>query len=151
MRWRSLDPGQVHSKPYKHPSLNWHGMKDAPNDLFSLSSLFTPSQPPPYYDRISIIIWHCGTEVHGIKNYNHVLSRTNTPSWSDVSNKSNMSFLSVHLQIWKPVACLKPVKFLGSCGCVAVASFLGVPSSIISIIIIGPWLLLQFLDLIYNR
>jgi hypothetical protein len=30
--------------------------------------------------------------------------------------------------MWKQVACLKPATFLGNCGCVAVASFLGVPS-----------------------
>jgi hypothetical protein len=30
--------------------------------------------------------------------------------------------------MWKPVACLKSVTSLRSCGCVAVASFLGVPS-----------------------
>jgi hypothetical protein len=35
---------------------------------------------------------------------------------------------SVHLLIWKPAVCLKLVTFLGNSGCVAVASFFGVPS-----------------------
>jgi hypothetical protein len=39
------------------------------------------------------------------------------------------SFLSVRLLIWKPVACLKSATFLRNCGYVAIASFLGVPSS----------------------
>jgi hypothetical protein len=41
----------------------------------------------------------------------------------------NISFLSVRLLIWKPVVCLKSATFLGNRGCVAVASFLGVPSA----------------------
>jgi hypothetical protein len=80
------------------------------------SSLLAPSQPP-HYDRIGIIICHCRREVHEIKYYNHALSRTNTPTWDDVSNQSNISFLSVHLLIWKPVACLKSVTFLKNCSC----------------------------------
>jgi hypothetical protein len=96
---------------------------------FPLSSLLTPSQPPPYYIRISIFIWHNRREVHEIKKFNHIISWENTPTWDDVSNYSNISFLSVRLLIWKPVAYLKSVTFLGNCNCVAVASFFGVPSS----------------------
>jgi hypothetical protein len=59
----------------------------------------------------------------------HYVGRT-YPLKDDVSNYSNISFLSVCLLIWKPAACLKLVIFLGNCGCVAVASFLGVPSSL---------------------
>jgi hypothetical protein len=45
---------------------------------FPLSSLFKPSQPPPYYDKIGIILWNYTREVGEIKNYEYVLSRTNT-------------------------------------------------------------------------
>jgi hypothetical protein len=38
-------------------------------------------------------------------------------------------FLSVRLLTWKPVASLKSATCLEYCGCVALASFLGVPSS----------------------
>jgi hypothetical protein len=51
-----------------------------------LSCLLTPTQPPLYYDRISIIIWHGRREVHEIKNYNRALSQTNTPALDDVNN-----------------------------------------------------------------
>jgi hypothetical protein len=38
-----------------------------PKFYFPLSSLLTPSQPPLYCDKISIIIWHCRRTLHEIK------------------------------------------------------------------------------------
>jgi hypothetical protein len=58
------------------------------------------------------------------------------------SCNSNVSFLSVRLLIWKPVACLKSAIFLGNCACVAVASFLGVPT---------PWVRQPFRKLYLQR
>jgi hypothetical protein len=56
----------------------------------------------------------------------HEIKKMQSPIKSDVSNYSNISLLSVLMLIWKPVACLKSVTFLGSYVCVAVASFFGV-------------------------
>jgi hypothetical protein len=64
-----------------------------------------------------------------LKN-NHALRRTNITFLDDMSNYTNISFLCVRLLIWKPVAFLKSVIFLGNCGCVVVGMFLGVPSPI---------------------
>jgi hypothetical protein len=49
--------------------------------------------------------------VHEIKKYNHALRRTNILTSDDVSTYSNISFLSVRLLTWKPVACLKSAIF----------------------------------------
>jgi hypothetical protein len=67
---------------------------------FPLSSL-TPSQPPPYYDRIRIIIWHYRKWVHEIRNNYHTHLRCEQPqpqfprlivisvSWTNVTEWSS--------------------------------------------------------------
>jgi hypothetical protein len=66
---------------------------------FLLSSPLTPSQPPPFYDRFNIIIWHCSKEAHEIGGQTHPLEMVWATNQTKVSSACACSYGN-QLPLW---------------------------------------------------